>query len=515
MLLDHSITPVLVFDGGRMPFKVVEQKRREDRKRAKKEADDLIAAGRMNEAYSQMVQSINVTHEMASNLMKAARKLGVESVVAPYEADAQLVYLEKSGLVDFIISEDSDLIVFGAQKVFLKMTPSGHGDLFDADCVELCLQANKRLKGNFLPQKLLFSAILSGCDYLKNLPGIGLIKAWKFMNMTENTNIRQFLTKIPSYLKLSVEIDDEYKEGFIMAWLAFQYQLVFDTRQKRRVPLHAVTDDVSKDDYDTFLSRFEGTSVDHLQLALGNIDSRQKEYDNYHPHMLSYLYYGVEQASNNITTPESPVLGFSTEGVYKRRQSKRKSLPTEEAIYQEDEDIANYYKNMSPRVVPKKEESPPVQPPRKRIKCKFFKYKSQDDDNDDSLKVQSRFFKSKDEDIITNTPNENIDNQNEDEDDLKKVYKDAGIEFDSEASNDANEAIKTTQKEEMKTPVKDDVEDIVITPDVPESPIITSQAEKIKPKFKEIQNIKSFAKAKKPRIVPKNQPTLLGFFKKL
>ena len=33
--------------------------------------------------------------------------------MAPYEADAQLAYLERAGLVDAILTGDSDLLVFG------------------------------------------------------------------------------------------------------------------------------------------------------------------------------------------------------------------------------------------------------------------------------------------------------------------------------------------------------------------------------------------------------------------
>lgn len=43
-------------------------------------------------------------------------------MVAPYEADAQLCFLEREGYVDGIITEDSDLLVFGckrASRVFL------------------------------------------------------------------------------------------------------------------------------------------------------------------------------------------------------------------------------------------------------------------------------------------------------------------------------------------------------------------------------------------------------------
>ena len=37
--------------------------------------------------------------------------------MAPYEADAQLAYLTKSGLAHAVITEDSDLLAFGCKKV--------------------------------------------------------------------------------------------------------------------------------------------------------------------------------------------------------------------------------------------------------------------------------------------------------------------------------------------------------------------------------------------------------------
>ena len=59
------------------------------------------------------------------------RKLDVQCIVAPYEADAQLAYLSKEGLVDVVITEDSDLLVFGAKRVLYKMDEFGNGKLVE------------------------------------------------------------------------------------------------------------------------------------------------------------------------------------------------------------------------------------------------------------------------------------------------------------------------------------------------------------------------------------------------
>lgn len=54
---------------------------------------------------------------MALELMHECRKLDVDCIVAPYEADAQLAFLNVSGIADYVITEDSDLTLFGCKKV--------------------------------------------------------------------------------------------------------------------------------------------------------------------------------------------------------------------------------------------------------------------------------------------------------------------------------------------------------------------------------------------------------------
>jgi exonuclease-1 len=46
---------------------------------------------------------------------------GIKFIIAPYEADAQLAYLSRHGIVDIIITEDSDLLAFGAKKILYKL----------------------------------------------------------------------------------------------------------------------------------------------------------------------------------------------------------------------------------------------------------------------------------------------------------------------------------------------------------------------------------------------------------
>lgn len=60
---------------------------------------------------------MDITHKMALALIKECRKRNVDCIVAPYEADAQLAYLNIKNYAQVVITEDSDLILFGCTKV--------------------------------------------------------------------------------------------------------------------------------------------------------------------------------------------------------------------------------------------------------------------------------------------------------------------------------------------------------------------------------------------------------------
>lgn len=63
---------------------------------------------------------MDITHSMALQLIKECRKRNVDCLVAPYEADAQLAYLNMKNIAQVVITEDSDLILFGCTKVTTK-----------------------------------------------------------------------------------------------------------------------------------------------------------------------------------------------------------------------------------------------------------------------------------------------------------------------------------------------------------------------------------------------------------
>jgi exonuclease-1 len=53
----------------------------------------------------------------ASSCPQALKERGVQFVVAPYEADAQMAYLAIRGDVWAVVTEDSDLLAYGCPRV--------------------------------------------------------------------------------------------------------------------------------------------------------------------------------------------------------------------------------------------------------------------------------------------------------------------------------------------------------------------------------------------------------------
>jgi exonuclease-1 len=106
--------------------------------------------------------------ELKASILQALCAANVDYIVAPYEADAQLAYLERRGTIQGIITEDSDLIVFGCKTVLYKMNDEGR-------CIELLHQNRSRCKNLqfslFTDAHFRQMAILSGCDYLTSIPG--------------------------------------------------------------------------------------------------------------------------------------------------------------------------------------------------------------------------------------------------------------------------------------------------------------------------------------------------------
>ncbi|XP_022095679.1 exonuclease 1-like [Acanthaster planci] len=272
MLLSMDIKPILVFDGSHLPAKrAVEESRRERRELYSKKGKQFLREGKVSEARDCFTKCINVTPAMALEVMKAARSLGVDCIVAPYEADAQLAYLAISGIAQAVITEDSDLVAFGCPRIIYKLDLNGNG----LEIASSRLNQAMKIGDRFSPDKFRYMCIASGCDYLASLPGIGLGKAKKLFQHATNPDITHVLKRLPIHLKMKLTVPPEYIEGFLRADNTFLYQLAFDPIKCRLAPVHPYSADVDKDQL-TYAGTYYSADI-ALQQALGNVDPNTKK----------------------------------------------------------------------------------------------------------------------------------------------------------------------------------------------------------------------------------------------
>uniref|UniRef100_A0AAF5PQD2 Exonuclease 1 n=1 Tax=Wuchereria bancrofti TaxID=6293 RepID=A0AAF5PQD2_WUCBA len=231
---------ILVFDGQMLPAKKeTNSSRREKRDFHKQRGDLLMSEGRASEAYNCFKRSATLTPKVIESAIQAFRRLNmVDVIVAPYESDAQLTFLTKTKMAQAVVTEDSDLIAFGCEKIIFKMDPNGSCVIFDQSLLPKCLC--RALAENFDFDKFRRICILSGCDYLQaGLPGVGLNKAAAFFAKTNGRNLYQVLPRLPRYLnKNSLKVTKQFIDDFIRAENTFLYQIVFDPVERRQRPLN-------------------------------------------------------------------------------------------------------------------------------------------------------------------------------------------------------------------------------------------------------------------------------------
>ncbi|KAK2610414.1 hypothetical protein N8I77_003845 [Diaporthe amygdali] len=231
MVKHFGVTPYLVFDGDFLPSKAhteaARAKRREDSRRAGLE---LIKAGKPSQAHLELQKAIDVTPEMARHLIEELKKADVPYVVAPYEADSQLVYLERHGFINGIISEDSDLLVFGAKRLLTKMDQ--HGQCIEINRRDFCAVREVSLTG-WTDDQFRQMTIFSGCDYLEGINNMGLKTAYRMMRKYKTPERVIRMLQFDGKFRVSENYLAQYKQ----AELTFLYQRVFCPKKKDLVLL--------------------------------------------------------------------------------------------------------------------------------------------------------------------------------------------------------------------------------------------------------------------------------------
>lgn len=269
MLLDFGITPYLVFDGDALPSKAMtNMDRRKERVAAKELGLSLYRSGKIDAAQQELQKAVTVTPDMTFKLILELRRMNVTFVVAPYEADAQLAYLEKRGIIDGVISEDSDLLVFGVKKLITKLDQ--HGDCIEINRADFAINREINLAG-WSDSMFRRMAIMSGCDYLPGINRVGLKTAHGFVK--KHKDIHKILRVLAFNGKYV--LPPNYVDDFRDAERAFLYHRVFCPTRSELVHLNDLPPDIKASDM-PFLG---GNVLPEIAVAVaaGELDPKTKK----------------------------------------------------------------------------------------------------------------------------------------------------------------------------------------------------------------------------------------------
>lgn len=269
MFKHFGVTPYVVFDGDYLPSKAKTELDRENRREASRKTGlELLKTGKPSQAHIELQKAIDITPEMARHLIDELKEADVPYVVAPYEADAQLIYLERQGIISGIVSEDSDLLVFGAKRLLTKMDQ--YGQCIEINRSQFCAVREISLTG-WTDAEFRQMAIFSGCDYLDSLPSMGLKTAYRMIRKLKTPE--RIIKKLQFDGK--VRVPDDYLQRFKQAELTFMYQRVYCPKKQAVVCLTELDESINVDDMP-----FIGAPIDAKlarAIAVGDVNPITKE----------------------------------------------------------------------------------------------------------------------------------------------------------------------------------------------------------------------------------------------
>ena len=187
LLAEHAPQLVFVFDGAPPVEKTAELQRRRDVKAKFAAARDAaVARGDLADAYGKATMTSRLTRDMVEEAKVVLRLLGIPTVQAPSEGEAQCAHMARRGDVWAAASKDYDTLLFGAPRV-LRFLAIGGKEFLPSKGVsrsvppELLELDVLLARWGIAREGLVDLALLVGTDFNDGVKGIGPKKALKLV----------------------------------------------------------------------------------------------------------------------------------------------------------------------------------------------------------------------------------------------------------------------------------------------------------------------------------------------
>ncbi|XP_053955267.1 flap endonuclease GEN [Anastrepha ludens] len=214
-LIWEDVTPIFILEGAAPKLKSqIIGKRAELQFRGTKPSQSKKADTQTSQPKDKDKGRTRFNHvlKQCENLLQS---MGIQCVYAPGEAEAYCAFLNKKGLVDGVISQDSDCFAYGALRVYRNFSVSTQGaQAAQGGAVDIYDMQEIRKKMDFGQHKTIVMALLCGCDYCpEGIGGIGRDSVLKLFNKYREVEIleriRSWRHEDSKYTALEMRVDDK------------------------------------------------------------------------------------------------------------------------------------------------------------------------------------------------------------------------------------------------------------------------------------------------------------------
>jgi flap endonuclease-1 len=179
-LLGEGVLPVWVFDGRPPERKAGTIRQRiAAKERAEGEYQTALAAGDLETARRKAAQTSHLTKPMVEEIHQLLAALGVPTVQAPGEGEAQAAFMAAQGVVWGSASEDYDSLLFGTPRLVRGLAARNRGGTSPGAQIidRAALLAHLGIDGD----ELILVGLLMGTDFNDGAKGFGPKRALKLV----------------------------------------------------------------------------------------------------------------------------------------------------------------------------------------------------------------------------------------------------------------------------------------------------------------------------------------------
>ena len=225
--VEAGIRPVFVFDGEPPRLKArTLQSRGEVKRRAEREWREAVEIGDLATARTKAMQTSRLTDEMVDQSKRLLDLLGIPTVQAPGEGEAQASGMARDGTAYAAASQDFDALLFGSPRLVKNLAISGRRKLprkevyVEVHPEEISLEATLANLG-ITREQLVDMGLLMGTDFNEGVKGIGPKKALALIK--KHGSLEGALQE----LGVDIESKDEVRKIFLHPNVLDHVELVF------------------------------------------------------------------------------------------------------------------------------------------------------------------------------------------------------------------------------------------------------------------------------------------------